>query len=68
MENNYPPPYKKTSTNRPKQNQQWYSGWAGNVDAASYKVNPNFVSKFNTGLFVKAKGGSTPVGASDSPV
>jgi len=68
MENNYPPPYNKASTNRPKQNQQWYSGWAGNVDAASYKVNPNFVSKFNTGLFVKAKGGSTPVGASDSPV
>lgn len=63
MENNYPPPYKKTSANRPKQRQEWYAGWAGNVDGASYRVNPNFIPKSNSDLYVKAKGGSTPDGA-----
>jgi hypothetical protein len=63
MENNYPPPYKKTTANRPKQRQEWYAGWAGNVDGASYRVNPNFTPKSNSDLYVKAKGGSTPDGA-----
>jgi hypothetical protein len=45
------PPGAKTA----RQNQEWYGGWAGNVEAAAYKVNPNYVSKYSSSEFNNAK-------------
>lgn len=45
-------------------NQDWYTGWAGNVDAAGYKINPNYTPKQPfVDSFNKAKGASVPSNA-----
>lgn len=45
-------------------NQDWYTGWAGNVDAAGYKINQFYESKAPfVSSFNKAKGASVPSNA-----
>ena len=62
MRGNYPPTTGDKS--RYVTNQDWYSGWAGNVDAAGYKINPNYTPKQPfVDSFNKAKGASLPPSA-----
>lgn len=62
MRNNLPPTTGDKS--RYVTNQDWYTGWAGNVDAAGYKINPNYTSRPPfVDSFNRAKGGSLPSGA-----
>jgi hypothetical protein len=45
-------------------NQDWYTGWAGNVDAVGYKINQNYTPKQPfVDSFNKAKGASVPSNA-----
>lgn len=40
-----------------RQNQEWYAGWAGNVEAAASRIDPNYTSKFNSKLYTEAQSG-----------
>jgi hypothetical protein len=43
MQGNLPPTIGDKTKYRT--NQDWYTGWAGNVDAAGYRINPKYIPK-----------------------
>ena len=73
MQGNYPPillPQKaangkeKTKAEIFKTNQDWYTGWAANVHAAGYRINPEYIPNdpFKP-VFNRATGRQAPTGA-----